>query len=90
MVREAVLENVDCCVLISGDADFVPAFGLIKDSGKGVLSASVPGGYSNELRQKFPSLVLGREKLSRCLRDYCDIGKKKEDKLSRINNSLKN
>lgn len=70
MVREASLGNVDCCVLISGDADFVPAFSLIAEIGKEVLSASVPSGYSRELRVKFPNLVLGRDKLNECLTGY--------------------
>ncbi len=70
MVKEAIQENVDCCVLISGDADFVPAFNLIKEIGKDVLSVSVPRGYSNELRQKFPYLVLKKEELNKCLKDY--------------------
>jgi len=62
MVKEAINENIDCAVLISGDADFVPAFNLIKEIGKDVLSCSVPRGYSNELRQKFPFLILGKDK----------------------------
>jgi uncharacterized LabA/DUF88 family protein len=74
MVKEAIQNKVDCCVLISGDADFVPAFNLIKGIGKEVLSASVSRGYSNELRQKFPYVVLKKEELNKFLRDY-----KKED-----------
>jgi len=70
MVKEAINENLDIAVLISGDADFVPAFSLIKEVGKEVLSCSVPKGYSNELRQKFPFIVLGRNKLNKCFRDY--------------------
>jgi uncharacterized LabA/DUF88 family protein len=70
MVKEAIKENIDVAVLISGDADFVPAFSLIKDIGKNVLSCSVPRGYSNELRQKFPYFILTREELTKCLKDY--------------------
>ena len=70
MVKEAIKENIDCAVLISGDADFVPAFNLIEEIGKEVLSLSVPRGYSNELRQKFPFLILNREKLNKCLREW--------------------
>jgi uncharacterized LabA/DUF88 family protein len=70
MVKEAIKENIDCAVLISGDADFVPAFNLIKEIGKEVLSCFVPLGYSNELRQKFPLLILGKDKLNSCLRDW--------------------
>ena len=70
MVKEAIQGNLDFCILISGDADFVPAFSLIKEIGKDVLSCSVPRGYSNELRQKFPYLILNREMLNKCFRDY--------------------
>ncbi|NIA02571.1 MAG: NYN domain-containing protein [Nitrospirae bacterium] len=66
MVKEAIQENIDVCVLISGDADFVPAFNLIKDIGKNVLSCAVPRGYSNELRQKFPYYILKKEDLNKC------------------------
>ena len=70
MVKETIKENIDIAVLISGDADFVPAFSLIKEIGKEVLSCYVPQGYSNELRQKFPFLVLNKETLTKCLKDY--------------------
>ena len=70
MVREALNDNIDCAILVSGDADFVPAFRLIQETGKDVLSVSVPKGYSNELRQKFPYLILDKEKLNKCLRDW--------------------
>jgi uncharacterized LabA/DUF88 family protein len=73
MVKETILKNIDCVVLISGDADFVPAFDLIKEFKKEVLSASVPSGYSRELREKFPSFILGKEKLIKCLKDYKTI-----------------
>lgn len=70
MVKESIEDNIDCAVLISGDADFVPAFDLIKELGKDVLSCSVPRGYSNELRQKFDYMILSKEKLNNCLRDW--------------------
>jgi len=73
MVKEALQGNVDCCVLISGDGDFVPAFDLITSLNKDVLSCSVSTGYSYELRQKFPYLILDRDKLSKCLKDYKSI-----------------
>jgi len=65
---KAAIDGVDVCVLVSGDADFVPAFDLIKKVGKDVRSVSVARGYSNELRQKFPYLVLGMEDLNKCLK----------------------
>lgn len=70
MVKEAINNKIDCAVLISGDADFVPAFSLIKDVGKEVLSYFIPKGYSNELRQKFPYKILTKENLKKCLREY--------------------
>src|SRR3989344_4524233 len=72
MVTEAINNKVDCVVLISGDADFVPAFNLIKEIGKEVLSSFVPRGYSNELRQIFPYFLLRKEILLKCLRSYKD------------------
>ena len=70
MVKESLQNNIDFCVLISGDADFVPAFNLIKSIKKEVLSVFIPRGYSNELRQKFPYLILGREILNKCFADH--------------------
>ena len=68
MIKSSIKEDVDMVVLISGDADFIPAFELIKESGKEVLSCYFPRGYSSELRQKFPHLILEREDLADCLR----------------------
>ncbi len=76
IVKKAVLNELDIAVLISGDADFVPAFNLVNEIKKDALSCSVPRGYSNELRQKFPYFILNREMLNKCLRDW-DNGKKK-------------
>ena len=70
MVKESILNNLDCCVLISGDADFVPALDLVKSIKKEVLSTFVPRGYSNEIRQKFQYLILKREDLFKSKKDY--------------------
>jgi len=71
MLKESIIEkNCDLCVLISGDTDFVPALDLIKKHGKQVLTAMVPKGYSSELRQKFPYLILNKEVLIQCLQDW--------------------
>lgn len=76
MIKESVIDKrCDVCVLISGDADFVPALELIEKAGKEVLSASVPEGYSFELRKKFKYFFLGRNKLQECLKDYKDFKK---------------
>ncbi|MFH0711532.1 MAG: NYN domain-containing protein [archaeon] len=68
-VVKAAIDGVDCCVLISGDADFVPALNLVGEIGKDVLCVSVARGFSNELRQKFPYLILKKEELNKCLKD---------------------
>lgn len=70
MVKKAIHNDADYFILLSGDADFVPAFNLIKEIKKEVLSVSVPNGYSHELRQKFPCRILKREELAKCLKDY--------------------
>lgn len=71
MVKKSIITNeCDVCILISGDADFVPALELIKESSnKEILSAMVQYGYSNELRSKFPFFILRKKTLIDCLRD---------------------
>ena len=74
MIKKSIIDKeCDVCILISGDADFVPAFSLIKEIGKEILSCSVPRGYSNELRQKFPYFILKKEQLNKCLNDWKKI-----------------
>lgn len=71
MVNLAVIgEKCDVCILISGDADFVPALTIIKDKGKEVLTAMTPLGYSRELIEKFPYFILRKETLMKCFKDY--------------------
>ncbi|MBU0907894.1 MAG: NYN domain-containing protein [Nanoarchaeota archaeon] len=71
MVRKSVVEaGCDVCILISGDTDFVPAVKLIKKAGKDVLSAFVPFGYSNELRNSTAYFIIRKETLIKCFRDY--------------------
>jgi uncharacterized LabA/DUF88 family protein len=71
MIRKSIIEKeCDVCLLISGDADFIPSLELVKKQGKDVLSASVPSGYSSELRQKFPFLIIQKEDLAKCLKEY--------------------
>lgn len=74
MVHKALATNeCDCCVLISGDGDFVPALELIREKGKEAMSASVPSGYSSKLRQKNPYFILGKEKIMKCLKEYAKV-----------------
>jgi len=71
IVRKSIIEReCDVCILISGDADFVPALELVRKQNKEVLSVFVPRGYSNELRQKFPYLILNKDRLNKCFRKY--------------------
>lgn len=64
------MKQCEACILISGDADFVPALELIKEGNKDVLSSAVPWGYSSELRIKFPYLILSPDILKKCFRTY--------------------
>lgn len=74
MVKESAIDkNCDVCILISGDADFVPALNLVKSQGNEVLTAMVPYGYSTELRMTFPYFILRKETLMKCLRGYKDV-----------------
>ena len=58
----------DVCVLISGDADFLPAMNVIKRQGSEVITASVGRGYSRDLRGgDFRYVVLKRGDLDLCL-----------------------
>lgn len=70
MLNLSVIENkCDCCILISGDADFVPASKLIKKDKKDVFSAFVTKGYSYELRNNMPFFILNRKLLlDECLK----------------------
>jgi len=71
MIRLSIIENkCEVCILISGDADFTPALELIKNSGKEVLVAMVPFGFSLELRTKFPYFILRKTTLLNSLREY--------------------
>ena len=71
MIRKSLIEEeCDCCILISGDADFVPALELIKTRGKDILSVFVPVGYSYELRKNFRHFFLGKTEIMKCLKDY--------------------
>ena len=71
MLNLAIIENqCEVCILISGDADFVPALEIIKNKGKEILTAMTSLGYSRELIEKFPYFILRDETLKRCFTDY--------------------
>ncbi|MBU0907564.1 MAG: NYN domain-containing protein [Nanoarchaeota archaeon] len=69
MIRKTLVEKeCDVCILISGDADFIPAMQIIKDAGYEAIICSPKVGFSNELRQgNFRYLVLKKEWFLKCL-----------------------
>ncbi len=74
MIKESAIDkNCDVCILISGDADFVPALNLIRSQGIEVLTAMAPFGYSSELIRTFPFFILRKETLMKCLRGFKDV-----------------
>ena len=70
MLNLSTIENkCDCCILVSGDADFVPVLDLIKKHGKSVYSSSLTKGYSYELREKHIFKVLDKNTIiENCLK----------------------
>lgn len=61
----------DVCILISGDADFLPAMKVIKRQGKEVITASVGKGYSRDLRSgDFRYAVLKKGDIVKCFKGY--------------------
>jgi len=70
MLDLSVIQNkCDVCILISGDADFVPVARIIKDNGKEIYSAFLTKGYSYELRDKLDFFILNRDLLiKKCLK----------------------
>jgi uncharacterized LabA/DUF88 family protein len=71
MLNLSVIEQeCECCILISGDADFVPASQIIKHHEKAVFSAFIPKGYSWELRKKLDYWTLSKDfLLENCMKD---------------------
>ena len=69
MVSKSLVEKeCDCCVLITGDSDFVPVMQLIKKAKKEVLTTSVLKGYARELLQgEFRFWILKKQDLDKCL-----------------------
>ena len=73
MIKKCIIDKeCDCCILISGDADFIPAMQVIKDSGREVITSNVAYGYSRELRKgDFRYLILNRKILmDNCLKEF--------------------
>jgi uncharacterized LabA/DUF88 family protein len=62
MLNLSVIEQkCDCCILVSGDADFVPASQIVNKHGKAVYSTFIPKGYSWELRKNLKFWTLSKD-----------------------------
>lgn len=69
MLNLGVIQNeYDMCLLVSGDADFIPALDIVKSKGKEAASAFVWHGYSYDLRQKHRYKIIGEKELDGLLR----------------------
>lgn len=78
MIRKVLIEeDCDVCVLISGDADFIPAMEIIKDAGKEAVTSSLIQGYSRELMDgKFRYFIIRRKEfIANCLKNYSEVKK---------------
>jgi len=60
LVECAIKKEADYLIVLSGDADFIPAMDLARKNNEEVLSVSLAKGYSRELRGKFKFFVLGK------------------------------
>ncbi|MCX6800625.1 MAG: NYN domain-containing protein [Candidatus Diapherotrites archaeon] len=69
MVALAYSNDYDVCILLSGDADFIPALELVQLLGKEVRSTFLKFGYSTQLRQKFHSNFMYLDK--QLLEEHC-------------------
>ena len=65
MIQRTIIDDAcDCCVLVSGDADFIPAMQILKEKGYEAISCSVPDGHASELKEgKFRYLILKKKDL---------------------------
>jgi len=72
MIDKTLLgDECECCVLISGDSDFIPVMRLIKNAGKEVLTVSVLKGYARELLQgEFRFWILKKSDVVKCFGGY--------------------
>lgn len=70
MIKKSLVDReCDVCILISGDADFIPVMEIIKETKMEAITCSVLQGYARELLQgKFRYLILKKEDLDKCLK----------------------
>lgn len=65
MVRDAALGRFDCCVLLSGDADFCPVVSMVQDLGKPVIVAAFHGSLSHQLEMDASEVIYLDEHLDK-------------------------
>ena len=63
MVDFAINKKTEALILVSGDADFIPALDLSKTNNREIFSVSLAKGYSRELRDKFPFFAIGQNSI---------------------------
>jgi len=62
MIKSLLIDKeYGACVLISGDADFIPVLELLKSNNRKVFTCSLAKGYSYDLRKKFPWFILDKK-----------------------------
>jgi len=70
MVEFALKNKCDCIILVSGDADLIPALKVAEENKKIAYSVFLRSGYSFHLRDEFKYLIMGNEFIkSNCLKD---------------------
>ncbi len=70
MVEFAIKNKCGCVILVSGDADLIPALKIVEENKKMAYSAFLTYGYSYELRSVFKNLIMGKDFIkSKCLKD---------------------
>ena len=70
MIKKSLVDDdCDVCILLSGDADFIPVMEIIKEAKKEAITSCVLQGYGRELLQgNFRYLILRKEDLEKCLK----------------------
>ncbi len=69
MAEYSINRKAEIIILVSGDADFIPALSLAKDNKIEVMSAYLAKGYSRELRENFKFFIIGRNNIiENCLK----------------------
>ncbi len=69
IVESAIKDRCDCIILVSGDADFIPALKLAEEHKITVYSAFLRVGYSYELRNNFKFLIMNNDFIINCFKD---------------------